>query len=102
MAAALPSLMASLTTGSYVSRVTWARESAHLSYSLIQWRVLVRRGSGTDASSQEVKENIRDLSADEAMEALQGLNAVDFNYKADASETRLGFIAEDVPDSCGL
>jgi hypothetical protein len=31
------------------------------------------------------------------MEALQGLNAVAFNYKADANETHLGFVAEDVP-----
>lgn len=34
----------------------------------------------------------------EFMEVLQRLNPVAFNYKADASEMHLGFIAEDVPN----
>jgi trimeric autotransporter adhesin len=55
-------------------------------------------GVWTDASSREVKENIRDLTLEEAMEALAGLNPVAFNYKADAREKHVGFIAEDVPE----
>lgn len=32
------------------------------------------------------------------MEILQALNPVAFNYKADPSDTHLGFVAEEVPD----
>jgi hypothetical protein len=55
-------------------------------------------GSWNDASSREYKENIKDLTVDEAMEALDGLNPVKFNYKVLKEEEKLGFIAEDVPD----
>ncbi len=53
----------------------------------------------TQASSIALKENVAELSAQEAMATLQGLNAVKFNYKADSNkEQHLGFIAEEVPD----
>jgi hypothetical protein len=53
----------------------------------------------TQASSILLKENVAELSAQEAMATLQGLNAVKYNYKADEKkEQRIGFIAEDVPD----
>ena len=55
-------------------------------------------GTWNPASSRELKENIRDLAADEAMEALTGLNPVKYNYKEDKAEDRVGFIAEDVPE----
>lgn len=48
-------------------------------------------------SSRERKENITDLTLDEAREALTKLQPVQFNYKTD-DEHQLGFIAEDVPD----
>ena len=48
-------------------------------------------------SSRESKENIKDLSLEEAQAALDKLNPVHFKYKSDA-ERQLGFIAEDVPD----
>ncbi len=56
-------------------------------------------GTLTQASSIALKENVAELSGQEAMAALQGLNAVKFHYKADdQKEQRIGFIAEDVPD----
>jgi hypothetical protein len=46
-----------------------------------------------------LKENVAQLSSQEAMAALQGLSAVKFTYKADEQkEQHVGFIAEDVPD----
>jgi len=52
-----------------------------------------------EMSSRELKENIADLSGQEAASALRDLNPVRFNYKTDEKkELRLGFIAEDVPE----
>ncbi len=55
-------------------------------------------GTWNPASSREYKENIKELDADEAMDALEELNPVKFNYKKHKKEEKLGFIAEDVPD----
>lgn len=53
----------------------------------------------TNASSIALKENIAELTGQEAMATLQGLNAVKYNYKADnQKEQHIGFIAEEVPD----
>ena len=50
-------------------------------------------------SSRELKENIIDLSFQEALEVLTGLNPTKFNYRQDEEKKlRAGFIAEDVPD----
>jgi hypothetical protein len=55
--------------------------------------------NGRFTSSREYKENIADLSTQEAKIALKDLNPVKFSYKTDRSENlHLGFIAEDVPD----
>jgi hypothetical protein len=35
---------------------------------------------------------------EDAMEALQGLNPVTFNYKSSSIENHVGFVAEDVPE----
>ena len=51
-----------------------------------------------DASSRDYKENITELSTEEAMEAFKDLTPVKYNYKAIPDEETLGFIAEDVPD----
>lgn len=48
-------------------------------------------------SSRDLKENIRELSLDEAVEALNNFDPVHFKY-IEESTSRLGFIAEDVPD----
>jgi Chaperone of endosialidase len=54
-------------------------------------------GVWTNASSRSLKQDIRDLATDDAMEALKALQPVRFAYKADPKETHVGFIAEDVP-----
>lgn len=55
-------------------------------------------GVWTDASSRQYKENIRDLTVEEAMTALRELQPSRFNYKVDKEEEHVGFIAEDVPE----
>jgi hypothetical protein len=55
-------------------------------------------GVWQDASSRELKEDIRGLSANDAKDALSTLKPVRFNYKKDKEEEYLGFIAEDVPE----
>jgi len=54
-------------------------------------------GVWTNVSSREHKDNIRELTLNEAMEALDRLEPVQFNYKIDEEDNYLGFIAEDVP-----
>jgi hypothetical protein len=51
-----------------------------------------------DASSLEYKENIRNLSEEEAMETFKELNPVKYNYKVDKEDEYVGFIAEHVPE----
>ena len=56
-------------------------------------------GSITPGSSRALKEQINNLSIDEAQEALNELNPVKYFYKAEKEkDLHLGFIAEDVPD----
>ena len=55
-------------------------------------------GVWTSVSSREAKENIKDLTTDEAIDTLEGLNPVKFNYKVEKEEEYVGFIAEDVPE----
>jgi hypothetical protein len=55
-------------------------------------------GVWTNASSREYKKDIKDLTTDEAVNTLKGLNPVKFNYKGSSDEQHLGFIAEDVPE----
>jgi hypothetical protein len=50
------------------------------------------------ASSREYKENIRNLTIEEAMGTLKELNPVRFNYKVDKEDEYVGFISEDVPE----
>ena len=55
-------------------------------------------GVWTNASSREYKENIKNLSLANAIDTLNELNPVTFNYKIDKSESYVGFVAEDVPE----
>ena len=55
-------------------------------------------GVWTDASSIEYKENIKDLTTEDAIETLERLNPVRYNYKMDKEDKHVGFIAEDVPE----
>ena len=54
--------------------------------------------SFNQTSSREYKDNIRQLSADAATDALMRLDPVTFTYKMDPGQSHVGFIAEDVPD----
>ena len=51
-----------------------------------------------NASSRELKENIKEISAEEATATLEKMVPVQYNYKKDIEEQHVGFIAEDVPD----
>lgn len=55
-------------------------------------------GNFMPASSREYKENIADLSIDDAMKAFSKLEPVQYHYKNEPTHQYLGFIAEDVPD----
>jgi hypothetical protein len=55
-------------------------------------------GKWNDASSRELKEQIKTLSTSEAVEALEELQPVKFHYKKNKNEEHVGFIAEDVPE----
>jgi hypothetical protein len=55
-------------------------------------------GVWTDGSSREYKEHILELSLEDAQAALEALEPVTYNYKADGEEMYVGFVAEDVPD----
>ena len=55
-------------------------------------------GVWTNNSSKKDKENIADLTAEEALKVLAALEPVRFNYRADSTDEYIGFIAEDVPD----
>ena len=55
-------------------------------------------GVWTNASSREFKQDIKDVTKEEAMDALDHLTPVQFRYKAAPEEKHVGFIAEDAPD----
>jgi hypothetical protein len=54
-------------------------------------------GVWTDASSRSLKQDIAELSLNDASATLSALEPVTFAYTADPTETYVGFIAEDVP-----
>jgi hypothetical protein len=55
-------------------------------------------GIWTNASSRDYKENVSNLSLEQALYAVQQLQPVTYNYKTDKEEKCIGFIAEDVPN----
>lgn len=55
-------------------------------------------GAWVNGSSRSFKENITELSSEQALDTLADLQPTTFNYKTDSEELYLGFIAEDVPD----
>jgi len=60
---------------------------------------LTVKGSVSQGSSKELKENVASLSSQEAVDILADLNPVKYNYIADQSKTlNAGFIAEEVPE----
>ena len=54
-------------------------------------------GTWVNGSSRDYKENIEELTIHDALEALNDLDPVIFNYKVEPNEKLVGFIAEDVP-----
>jgi hypothetical protein len=60
---------------------------------------IIATGTITPGSSREYKENIADLTVQEAFKTLYGLNPTKFNYKAEKNkDLHVGFIAEEVPE----
>ena len=55
-------------------------------------------GVWTNASSREYKKDIKDLTTDEAVDALKDLNPVKFSYRLSPDEQHVGFISEDAPE----
>jgi hypothetical protein len=55
-------------------------------------------GVWTNASSRSKKSDIKELGAEQALQAIRALQPVRYKYKIDNSEEYVGFIAEDVPD----
>ncbi len=54
-------------------------------------------GTWNPASSREIKDDIKPLALQDAMDALEALEPVQYVYKTSRDEGRIGFIAEDVP-----
>jgi hypothetical protein len=54
-------------------------------------------GVWTNASSRDAKENIAELTSEQALATLKELSPVTFTYKGSHEEAHVGFIAEDVP-----
>jgi len=54
-------------------------------------------GTWFNASSRELKQDIRALDQTAALDAVKALQPVTFEYKANPAEKNVGFIAEDVP-----
>ena len=54
-------------------------------------------GTWINASSRTVKQDIQDLDRNAALDAFKALQPVTFAYKTAPDQTRVGFIAEDVP-----
>ncbi len=60
--------------------------------------VLSATGQWNPASSRKNKQDIRELSATEALDTLHNLSPVKFAFKMAPDDTSVGFIAEDVPE----
>jgi len=59
---------------------------------------LTAAGVWTNASSRSLKQQIRQLDAIDAEQALDQLQPVRYHYKSSPAEEYIGFIAEDVPE----
>jgi len=59
---------------------------------------LTTGGVWTNASSRQLKQEVMEITTDDAKQALNNLNPVTYAYKSQPEETYAGFIAEDVPE----
>ncbi len=55
-------------------------------------------GSWVNASSRTLKQDIKEISYEDALQTAMKLKPVNFRYKKSPAEEHLGFIAEDVPE----
>lgn len=55
-------------------------------------------GVWTNASSRTIKQDIEQITSDQAHDTVRALQPVSFRYKNEPAEQYAGFIAEDVPD----
>jgi Chaperone of endosialidase len=55
-------------------------------------------GNWTNASSRAIKQDIHELDRKTAFDALKSLQPMTYAYKANPTDTQVGFIAEDVPE----
>lgn len=74
-----------------------ARSDTHL-IAATNGAYLSQAGVWTNASSRYLKENIKEISFESALETLLKLDPVTYNYLTSPQEQYAGFIAEDVPD----
>jgi hypothetical protein len=91
------------TTNNYPLRLlinsTWKMTiNADSSIAMANGATLTAGGVWTDNSVRDSKENIQELSAAAANEALKGLIPMTYNYKIDKGDKHVGFIAEEVPE----
>jgi hypothetical protein len=70
-----PSYLVHLSGGAYSNGTTWV-----------------------NGSSRELKQDIVDLSVEDALAVVAGLRPVTFRYRSDPAELEAGFIAEEVPE----
>ena len=85
-------------TGSNKLYISNSDTATPLIYGDFSTGTVVIHGKITLQSSREVKDEIASLTAQEAMDALDGLRPVTFVYRADRTERHMGFIAEDLPE----
>lgn len=66
---------------------------------LVMWAGATSDGQRwLEGSSRELKNDIKELTTEEALDAFKKMQPVTFKYKTDPEEDCVGFIAEDVPD----
>ena len=78
------------------------KETLHLNYGPDWANTQINGKVIWGSSSRDLKENIMEISENEAIETLNDLKPVEFYFKADKEKERqIGFIAEDVPSNVG-
>lgn len=71
---------------------------AHPIHAQISGAFLSAGGLWTNASSRDLKQDVKPLSLDSAVSALRRLEPVSYTYRVEPDDPHVGFIAEDVPD----
>jgi hypothetical protein len=85
-------------TGSISTRPLWEVRNDGTARFILDAAGNASATSFNPTSSRELKEGITELDSAKAAEALSELKPVEYAFKADRKEPRVGFIAEDVPE----